>query len=212
MTTCRRLVMPAPFLGALLVLGACAQAPVPNDTFYRLEVSDPEATGGTGMPLDAVVEVRPFDADGILGERALVYVESPQGSLHQYSYHFWVEPPTQAIQRELTEHLRGTGYFAQVLTPRFRERSDVKVQGRIGRLEQVLGSSGAASVVVELEIGAERTVRGGGLLVLNTYRVEAPASDASPAAAALAKRAALREVFERFTEDLRLALAGLPRG
>lgn len=29
---------------ALLAVAACAQPPVPTDTFYRLEVPDPQAT------------------------------------------------------------------------------------------------------------------------------------------------------------------------
>jgi ABC-type uncharacterized transport system auxiliary subunit len=204
MTACSRF-FPRGVLLALalaLALGACAQAPVPSDTFYRLGVHSAAVPPSLQPVFDVAVEVRPFDADGILAERALVYVTADAGSLGQYSYHFWVEPPAQAVQRELTDHLRRSGRFGEVVTSRFRVRSDVAVLGRIGRLEQVLKAEGTAGVVVELEIGAERTGREGGLLTLNTYRVESPANDASPAAAVAAMRTALLEIFERFTADL----------
>lgn len=187
---------------AVMAVAACAQPPVPTDTFYRLDVPDPEAAAQA--PLGGIVEVRPFDADGLASERAMVYAEG-DGALRQYNYHFWVDSPTAAIQRELTDHLRATGLFTQVLTPRFRVRPDVEVQGRVARLEQRI-ADGTATVVVEMEIGAQRTGRGLDLLVLNTYRVERPAADASPAAAGEATRAAVREIFDRFTADLAAAL------
>lgn len=194
---------------ALLAVTACAQPPVPTDTFYRLDVPDPQAAGQA--PAGTVIEVRPFEADGLAAERAMVYVEN-DGAVRQYNYHYWVESPTQAAQRELTDHLRATGLFAQVVTPRFRVRPDVEVQGRIARLEQRLGGAGdgggAPRAVVEVELGAQRTGRGLELVVLRTYAVEQPAADASPAAAAEATRAALREIFDRFTADL---VSGLGR-
>ena len=205
MPACRHFHPRVILLGLVLVLGACAQAPVPSDTFYRLEIQS-ETTPPVQPVFDVAVEVRPFDADGILAERALVFITAEAGSLRQYSYHFWVEPPAQAVQRELTDYLRHSGRFAEVVTPRFRVRSDIAVLGRIGRLEQVLEADGTAGVLVELEIGAERTGREGGLLTLNTYRVEAPADDASPAAAVTAMRTALHAIFERFNRDLELAL------
>lgn len=205
MPACRRCCPRVILLGLVLALGACAQAPVPSDTFYRLEIKS-EATPSAQPVFDVAVEVRPFDADGILAERALVFATAEAGVLRQYSYHFWVEPPALAVQRELADYLRRSGRFAEVVTPRFRVRSEIAVLGRIGRLEQVLGADGTAGVVVELEIGAERTGREGGLLTLNTYRVETPADDASPAAAVTAMRTALHAIFERFTRDLELAL------
>lgn len=208
----RRLPVSALALLALVVLfaGCATPPPVPSDIFYRLDVSEPDPSVAVDPRFDLTLEVRPFDADGILGERAIVYAQRDDGALLQYSYHFWVEGPSQAVQRELADHLRATGRFERVLTPRFRVRPDIEILGRIGRLEQVVESEGAASVVVELEIGAERVTRDGGLLVLHTYRVEAPAADASPASAAMAMRSALREIFDRFTEDLMAALADQP--
>lgn len=188
---------------ALLAVAACAQPPVPTDTFYRLEVPEPQATAQAAV--GGVIEVRPFEADGLAAERAMVYAEG-DGALRQYNYHYWVESPTAAIQRELTDHLRATGLFDQVVTPRFRVRPDVEVQGRVARLEQRLDGAGAARMVVEMEIGAQRTGRGLELVVLRTYTVEREAADASPAAAAEATRSALREIFDRFTADLAAGL------
>lgn len=195
-------------LGAILALGACAAAgPVPTDTFYRLTVEPPAVPVVSGPPRVEALEVRPLDADGILAERALVFSDgSDGGSLRQYSYHFWAEAPTQAVQRELAEYLRRSGIAGQVVTPRFRVRPDVDVQGRIGRLEQVLESGGAAQAVVEVELGAERVGRDGGLVLLRTYRAEVPVASPDAAAATEAMRRALSDIFARFTADLAQAL------
>lgn len=184
----------------VLTVAACAQPPVPVDTFYRLEVAEPPDAGA--QVFDGVVEVRAFDADGLAAERALVYSEPGSPTLRQYSYHFWVEAPAVAVQRELADHLRVTGLFKQVVTPRFRVSPDLEIQGRIARLEQYIEGDGSARVLVDLELGAQRTGRGLGLVMLESYRVERPAADASPAAAAAAFRSALAEVFGRFTTDL----------
>lgn len=196
---------------AVLIGGCATPPPVPSDVFYRLDVPESGRALAADARFDLTLEIRPFDADGILGERALVYTEGDHGALLQYSYHFWVEGPSQAVQRELADHLRATEGFTRVLTPRFRVRPDIEILGRIGRLEQVIVGEGVARVVVELEIGAERVTRDGGLLVLNTYRVDAPAADASPGSAATAMRAALRDIFDQFTGDLAAALAAQPR-
>jgi ABC-type uncharacterized transport system auxiliary subunit len=186
---------------ALLAVAACAQPPIPSDTFYRLDVPDPAPVGGAPV-FDGVVEVRPLDADGLASERALIYSEPGTPTLRQYNYHIWVEAPTEAVQRELTDHLRASGLFGKVVTPRFRVRPDLEIQGRIARLEQSLEDSGAARVVAEIELGAQRTGRGLGLVMLETYRVERPAANASPTAAAEALRDAVGEIFARFTADL----------
>ncbi len=188
-----------PLLVALSV-AACAQPPVPTDTFYRLEVPEPPAAGS--QVFDGVVEVRAFDADGLAAERSLVYSEPGSPTLRQYNYHFWVESPAVAVQRELADSLRASGLFEQVVTPRFRVSPDLEIQGRIARLEQYLEGPDSARVVVEIELGAQRTGRGLGLVMLESYRVERPAADASPAAAAEAFRAALAEIFDRFRTDL----------
>lgn len=86
-----------------LMLAACAQPPVPVDTFYRLEVPEPAAGR---QVFDGVVEVRAFDADGLAAERPLIYSEPGSPTLRQYNYHFWVESPAVAVQSELADSLR----------------------------------------------------------------------------------------------------------
>ncbi|MFA7430772.1 MAG: ABC-type transport auxiliary lipoprotein family protein [Rhodospirillaceae bacterium] len=186
---------------AVLAVAACAQPPIPTDTFYRLDVADPAPAGGAPV-FDGIIEVQAFAADGLASERALIYSEPGTPTLRQYSYHFWVEAPTEAVQRELTDHLRASGLFGKVVTPRFRVRPDLEIQGRIARLEQYLEGNGTARVVAEVELGAQRTGRGLGLVMLETYRIERPAANASPTAAAEALRDAMGEIFARFTTDL----------
>lgn len=154
-----------------------------------------------------MVEVRPLEADGILAERAIAYIEADGLAVRQYSYHFWIEAPTQAVQRELSNYLRATGLFGEVVTPRLRARPDIEVQGRIGRFEQILDGNGGSRVMIELELGASHTGRGLELLFLETYRVETPAPDGTPTGASIAFREGLGEIFDRFGSDLAIRLA-----
>lgn len=154
----------------LSVVTACAaQAPVPQDKFYRLQAvlaSDP-------LPapiLPGILEVERFTADGLTAGRPIVYADaSDPNQLREYHYHFWTQPPTIMLRDELVTYFRQAGVAKSVVTPEMRLDADHVLTGRIRMLEQVVGSK--KSTAMELEISL-RNPRDGKLLFLKSYRHE----------------------------------------
>lgn len=185
---------------AVSALAACAQPPVPKDSFYRLEVATPTAPAGAPV-FPGKAEVRPLNADGVLLQRAVAFVPEDSDAIEQYSYHFWSGPPAALVQRALADALRAANLFETVVTPEIRVRTDYEVQGRLARFEQVL-SGGAPRFVVELDLTVTEK-RGMALLLMKTYRAEVPAETATVAAAVDAARQALGDIFAEVATDLR---------
>ncbi len=130
----------------LLVLSGCGGTPK-KDTFYRL----PDAAGSAMVTVEdgPVLYIPPFGADGLHGERALIYAHDDGTTLEQYNYHYWVDSPRQLLQQALATHLRATHRIA--LTP----SADAvhSLRGRIVRFErQGQGKNGTAEVELEFEL------------------------------------------------------------
>ena len=164
-------------LAMAAMLGACAQPPLPG-----------------------VLEVERFVADGLTAGRPIVYSQSGQPhALHEYHYHFWVEPPTVLLRDQLVAQLRAAKVAKAVVTPEMRVDPDYVLTGKITRLERVVGA--APRAVVELELAVRQT-GGDRLAFLQTYRVEEAVAADSVAAAVAAINKALGAIYARFTADL----------
>lgn len=200
-----RFILPALFL---LALGGClgSTAPIPRDHYYRILV--PLPTAAVDAPsLPGIVSVPPFEADGLLRERPLLF--SPGGQPHelqQYVYHYWTDPPPRMLQDQLTVYLRQSRLAREVVTPNLRIRPDFEVIGRIKRLERLLGGA-SPRVAVELEL-ALIGLSQDRLLVIQTYAAERDAQDNSVQASVVAFNHAITVVFGEFLEDaLQISLA-----
>ena len=189
---------PAALLLLLLGSGCALAPPPPPDTFYRLEVAAPAVLPRPLLP--GVVEVKRFDAEGLTGDRALLYSyrDRPDQVL-RYSYHFWVDAPPTLFQDQLLRVLRQAGAVDTVVTSGIDLSPDYVIEGRLRRFEELAGASPA--VVVEADIAVVR-VRGDALLMLHSYRVEKPAASEQPADAVRAFQAAVGELAGRFLDDL----------
>ena len=147
-----------------------------------------------------VLVVAQLEAEGLLRERPLLY--SATGSafeMQQHDYHYWMDPPTRMLQLELIDYLRASGLVRSVVTPEMRIKADFEVNGRIKRLERLLGG-GPTRVVVELELSL--VVRADNeLILIGGYLAEADAADDGIEASVLALNQVLGQVFERFLAD-----------
>lgn len=186
-------------LPILLWLYGCAPpGALPQDSFYRM--SSLESVAPAGAVLDGTLVVPRFLADGLVGERPIIYVRanSPQ-VLMQYSFHFWSESPTRMLQERTVEYLRRARVAPTVVTPEFRAAADYQLTGKIRRLEQIRGSSPRA--VVSLEFGLYR-VRDNRLLHLDTYMQEVALDSDDVGHATSAMGSAINSILSRLTEDL----------
>lgn len=190
-------------LSLAILLSACGTAEPPPDHFYRLEVA-PAATTQDKPLLSGLIEVAPLLADGLVNDRAVVYVYADEPfELRQYNYQFWNSPPATLVQEQLIRFLRSAGVADRVVSTDLRLPVDYAIEGRVRRFEQVFGK-GAAAMNVELEFAAIR-VRDENLVLLKTYRSDKPAVDDSLPAAALAATEALSEIFYALLADLKAA-------
>jgi ABC-type uncharacterized transport system auxiliary subunit len=181
-------------------LAGCAQAPAPPDRFYRLLPTAPARLAQPALP--GTLVVGRFVADGLLGQRALVYAEaSNPGALLQYHYHFWADPPTALLQAVTVDALRAAGVARAVVTPDLGVDADYVLVGRVRRLEHLLGD--APAVVVSLEMSV---VGAGGAepLLIGDYEVSLPAAGPGVDAAVSAMGDAVSQILAEF-------VAALPR-
>jgi ABC-type uncharacterized transport system auxiliary subunit len=186
---------------SVCVFAACAGGPAPVDHFYRLEVAEPNASGGN--PLAGTIHVDRLRTDGLIGQRHLLFRESEDSSeIRQHSYHRWSDPPAIALQTALVSFLREADAAQVVMEANSQTRPDYRVSGRVQRFERVLGDSAA---IVEIDL----TVTGadGALLVHQNYAETRSASDLGESADAIGD--AVHGIFERFLVDFRSAASRL---
>ncbi len=211
---------------ALAGLTGClgSAPPIPRDHYYRIMVAPPSRTAASqtasiegatilgqldlGRPdsgaaivaYPGVLSVAQLEAEGLLRERPLLYSATGSATeMQQHDYHYWMDPPTRMLQLQLVDYLRASGLARSVVTPDLRIKADYEVNGRIKRLERLLGG-GPARVVVELELSLVARPDNE-LIVIGIYSAEAIAGDDGVESSVLALNQALGHVFERFLAD-----------
>src|SRR5581483_3073322 len=135
-------------IGAL-ALAACAAPEVPKEQYFRLIAT--MATAKVGHPLPGIVEAAPFAADGVTGERPLLFTDNGGTKLEQRNYAYWVNPPIQMLRDQMIAYLRSAGIADQVVPSELRIEAGYRIQGNIKRLEQAIAGK-KSSGVIELEL------------------------------------------------------------
>lgn len=176
----------------LLLLAACASAPVPADLYYSLTPT-PEA----GLsPLKARLMVEPLQLGGVYAERPLLFRRGM--ALAQYRHQFWSESPALMWRNALIDHLRASG-AANVVTPETRVVADYVIRGRIKRMEQILDQDVQALLALEFAV---TDVTGHNLLLIEFEEQQVLASD-EPADYAGAINQLAGRAFAQLNADLR---------
>ncbi len=184
-------------------VAACAAPPVPRDYFYRISVA-PLFGNTRPMAFPGIVSVAPFEADGLLRERPILFSSAATGQeVRQHDYRYWDAAPTRLLQQSLAVYLQQSGLADTVVTPGMRIRPDFEIVGKIRRFERV-DLEDSQKVVAEIEFAV---IRPGdqGLVLLKTYLVERDAKDGTVAAAVDALGKALAEIYGSFTADVTAA-------
>src|SRR6185369_2005248 len=134
---------------AFLVVAGCMATSVPKEQYFRL-VAAP-ATEKIAHPLTGIVEASPLGADGVTGERPLLYTANGGTKLEQRNYAYWTELPTAMIRDQLVAYLRSAGAAEQVVPSELRIGALYRIQGEIKRLEQSAGDKNDIGIL-ELEL------------------------------------------------------------
>jgi ABC-type uncharacterized transport system auxiliary subunit len=194
------LIRRLPLLAMLLItaLAACTAPTVPKEQYFRL-VATP-AAAKIAHPIAGIVEVAPMAADGVTGERPLLFTANGGTKLEQRNYAYWTELPTAMIRDQIIAVLRSAGAADQVVPSELRIGAAYRIQGDIKRLEQSAGAK-ADSGIIELELSLidESDDR---LVLSRTYRAETPAADKTIDGAVAALNAGLDDVLKRFVADI----------
>jgi len=183
---------------AFLLVAACMAPSVPKEQYFRL-VAAP-ATEKIAHPLTGIVEAAPLGADGVTGERPLLFTANGGTKLEQRNYAYWTELPTAMIRDQLVTYLRAAGVADQVVPSELRIGANYRIQGEIKRLEQSAGDKHDIGIVeLELSVIDESTDQ---LILSRVYHSEQPAADHSIDGAVAALNAGLQDVLKRFAADI----------
>lgn len=181
-----------------VAVAACSAPTVPKEQYFRLVVTP--ASEKLAHPFTGIVEAAPLSADGVTGERPLLYTANGGTKLEQRNYAYWTELPTAMIRDQLVTYLRSAGTADQVVPSELRIGALYRIQGKIKRLEQSAGDKNDIGIIeLELSVIDESTDQ---LIMSKVYRAEIPAADHSIDGAVAALNAGLQDVLKRFAADI----------
>jgi ABC-type uncharacterized transport system auxiliary subunit len=183
-------------LGAL-ALTACVAPPVPKEQYFRL-VAAP-ATEKVAHPITGVVEVVPFAADGVAGERPLLFTANGV-KLEQRNYAYWTDVPVAMLRDQAIAYLRSAGLADKVVPSELRIGGIYRIQGDIKRLEQAMVNKKSTGII-EIELSLIDS-DSDALVLSKVYHAETPAADASIDSAVTALDAGLNDILKRFAADI----------
>jgi cholesterol transport system auxiliary component len=193
----KRMIVRATLLLAVLALGACSAPPVPKEQYFRL-VANPAAEK-VQHPIAGVVEVVPFAADGVAGERPLLFTANGT-KLEQRNYAYWTDVPVAMLRDQAIAYLRSAGVADKVVPSELRIGGAYRIQGDIKRLEQAVVDKKSTGIIeIELSLIDEDNDQ---LVVSKVYHSEQPAADDSIDSAVAALGAGLDDILTRFTADI----------
>lgn len=186
-------------LGLGLALTGCfgAAPPVPKEQYFRLIAGTDPAP--VGRPLSGIVEVPPFQAEGVMGERPLLFTNDGGIKLEQRNYAYWTDPPPAMLRDQLVAFLRAAKLADQVVPSELRVAALYRVEGRIKRLEQTTNGKNGGAIALELALIDKAT---DGIIASGTYEVVKDASGENIDDAVHALNAGLNEIFANFITDL----------
>ena len=177
----------------LLALAGCGATPH-KDSFYRLP--DTAVSAAVNVAEGPIVYIPPFVADGLHGERALVYAHDDGTTLEQYTYHYWVDSPRLLLQQALAARLRGA--HRVVTAPSADARYTLR--GHIAKFErQGTGKGASAEVSLEFELLSAATDVPE---FARAYQRSVPLADDTMSSCAGALGQAAQDVLTSFVTDL----------
>ena len=195
----RRAILLSLGVGLAATLTGCfgSAPPVPKEQYFRL-IAGTDPAPAT-HPLSGIVEVPLFQAEGVMGERPLLFTNDGGIKLEQRNYAYWTDPPPAMLRDQLVAFLRAAKLAGQVVPSELRVAAQYRIEGRIRRLEQTTGGANGGVVALELALIDKAT---DGIVASGTYEIAKGASGENIADAVHALNAALNEIFAKFAADL----------
>lgn len=186
-------------MGLALTLSACfgSAPPVPKEQYFRLIANAEPAAAES--PLEGIVEIPPFQAEGVMGERPLLFTNDNGIKLEQRNYAYWTDPPPAMLRDQLIAYMRAAKLASDVVPSELRVAAQYRVEGRIKRLEQLDGPKNGGAIALELAL-IDKT--SDAIVASGTYEVTRDAGGPNIDDAVHALNAGLNEIFAKFAADL----------
>lgn len=201
----RKVRRPLLIAGMLCLLAACGHAPPVPETQYHQLPPRMRVTGTADPVLAGAVVIRPFMADDLRQDRALVYSPAPPHlTLQQSHYHYWVDVPTRLLQLDLADYWTAQQLATTVLVHE-EQGAAHWVQGRIERLDREIdGKSEQVHVELTLELGRNGQDMPEFMKVYSVVEPVPVAGTGAPAAdqVILAFSTAITRLWAEFSADL----------
>jgi len=182
-----------------LSLSACfgSAPPVPKEQYFRLLAEG--APAAAAKPVEGVIEIPPLQAEGVMGERPLLFTNDNGQKLEQRNYAYWTDPPPAMLRDQLVAYLRAAKVAKDVVPSELRVNAQYRVEGRIKRLEQLTGGKNSAVIALELALIDKTT---DSIVSSGSYEVAKDASGQDIDDAVHALNAGLNEILAKFVADL----------
>jgi ABC-type uncharacterized transport system auxiliary subunit len=187
---------------AVVVLVACSSPEaIPDFRYYRLAPPGPIAALPAPL-LDEPLVLQGFRADGVHGERPILYATDRDSiKVTQYHYQLWNDPPPVMVQRRLQELLAAANVSALVTDRLSSRQPSYRLSGVVYRFERILVEGQPTDVVFGVRLrlegsGAERP------LLERDELVRVPVSGSRVEDAAIALSAAVDQVALRLVAEL----------
>lgn len=191
---------------AALIVACSGPAPLPDFRYYRLSPAT-TATAFEQAPLQAPLVVNGVQADGVHGERPILYATDPDSlRISQYHYQVWNDPPPSLIQRRALQ-LFDARNLAPLVTNRLDPRIEAyRVSIRLNRFEVIRVGGSNREVVAGMRIRAD--FDGSRLpLMEKQYTLRRPAQGQSLTDGTAELSVAVDEILLSFVDDLVAAVA-----
>ncbi|HEV2562247.1 MAG TPA: ABC-type transport auxiliary lipoprotein family protein [Rhizomicrobium sp.] len=190
-------------LFAASMLAACSTAPESRN--MRLDAPSEMPVAATH--LQGALQVQPFQARGLLGERRLVYFDAQAPNERKQSASFlWEETPPQAASIVVTQVLRAAKIADAVFAPDLPGIADYMLSARLDRFE--LSADGTAIVDLEVTIlkGPQRQA-----FLMGSYCAQQPRAGDGAAGIEAAFDEAFRQVLVHLTQDMAASAVNAPQ-
>lgn len=183
---------------ALLLAGtlaACAAPEVPKEQYFRLVAAPGDVHAR--KPLDGAVEIPPFDADGVMTERPLLFTADGGHKLEQRNYAYWTNSPPQMLRDQLVSYLRAAQLAPQIVPSELRV-DDVKytIHGTVRRLEQTANPDGG-TIEIELALLEKDSDR---LVLSKVFHIDQHTAGGRIDDAVTALNAGMNQIFRDFVD------------
>jgi len=175
-------------------LAACAAPEVPKEQYFRLVAAPGDVHASKS--LEGGIEIPPFDADGVMSERPLLFTANGGQKLEQRNYAYWTNSPPQMLRDELITYLRAARMAEQIVPSELRVDTKYVIHGTVRRLEQTANPDGGT---IEIELALLERDQDN-VIVSKVFHVDQATSNGKIDDAVTALNGGMNKIFHDFVD------------